>query len=245
METFFASSQASKQAFTVFDLSHILAISAVAVTITALLINTPPKRREITLKLCAILVPFTELTHVIWMVCCGQTQIIKLLPLHICGMQVFFIPAAVFTGKTILKDYVYTTALLGGVLAILSPAGVAGAYPIFHFQTIQTLFLHMLLIFVALAMVCWTDYMPSVKRLPGILGIFTVAAAVTFVIDSSTGENYMFLRHPPDVPILVQIFNNFGQWAYLLLAFLLLLGAGIIIQLPFDIYKKKHALKIG
>lgn len=238
METFFTfyGASPSKQVFQTFDLSHILAISAVAVTVAALLC-VPQKSRNATLKICAILVPIAEATHIIWLFYCGQAPI-KLLPLHLCGMQVIFIPAAIFTGKTILKDYVYATSLLGGVLAILSPSGVAGIYPIFHYQTIQTLFLHALLIFIPLAMVFWTNYTPSVKRIPGILAIFTAVTAITFVIDNATGENYMFLQSPPNVSFLTDIFNQFGQAGYLLCAFLLLLAASAAIQLPFDIYKK-------
>ncbi len=230
-----------EKVFHTFDLYHIIAMLIIILLIAAALFATKkakPKTVNTTLRICAVLVPITELSRVIWMISRGQTSLSELLPLHVCGMQVFFIPAAIYSNKLILKDYVYTTALLGGILAIISPSGVAEAYPILHFQTIQTFVLHFLLIFIPLAMVICTDYKPTIKRFPGVLAIFLFSAGIALAADYLLDENYMFLRYPPEVGFLLNLFNHYGQFIYLLVAFLLLVGAGAIILGFSDLIKR-------
>lgn len=49
-------------------------------------------------------------------------------------------------------------------MAILYPVGIVDTYPYFHFQTLQSLTLHGLLLFVPLAMVLFQGFRPSLKK---------------------------------------------------------------------------------
>lgn len=169
----------------------------------------------------AIAVPIIELSHTIWLYLCGQTNIIKLLPFHLCASQSVFIPLAVFTKSTALKEYIFATSILGGFFGMTFPAGVAGNYPIFHYQTIQTMVLHSLLILIPLALIVCFGFRPDIRNFSKVLGIFFTAVIPAAAVDSVFGENYMFLRYPPEGTPLSFIFDHFGRGIYLLLTFLL------------------------
>ena len=165
--------------------------------------------------------------------CTGTTAIVKLLPLHLCGLQCIFIPLAVFTKFTCFRDFVYASSLLGGIFGTVFPAGVAGYYPAWSFQTLQTFALHGLLIFVPLALISAGWHRPDPRRFPRVLCIFLMAALVVGIVDRVFGENYMFLFAAPENTPLEWIYNAFGRGIYLACAFVLLAGASFLIHLPF------------
>ena len=74
----------------------------------------------------AIAIPLLELTRILWLYRLGEGYWVKLLPLHLCGLQIFFIPLAVFTRHPALRSYVWATSILGGITAIVYPAGIVG-----------------------------------------------------------------------------------------------------------------------
>ena len=90
--------------------------------------------------------------RIVWLFLLGEGDWVKLLPLHLCGLQVLFIPLAVFTRSEALRSYVWATSILGGITAIVYPAGIVGTYPFFLFQTFQSFALHLLLILVPILM---------------------------------------------------------------------------------------------
>ena len=224
------------EAFPLFGVRHILLLLVLAACIIAglLLIRRlkPPQAQRV-LYGAAILVPLLELSHSVWLYLTGTTSLIKLLPLHLCGLQSLFIPLAVFTKFTCFRDFVYATSLLGGIFGTVMPSGVADYYPLWSFQTLQTFALHGLLIFVPLAMILCGQHWPSIQRFPRVLCIFLLAALGVGIVDQMFGENYMFLYAPPAGTPLVLIFDTFGRGIYLGCTFILLAGASLLIHLPF------------
>lgn len=114
--------------------------------------------------------------RIVWLFLLGEGYWVKLLPLHLCGLQVLFIPLAVFTRSEALRSYVWATSILGGITAIVYPAGIVGTYPFFHFQTFQSFALHLLLILVPILMFLCDGYAPSIKQLPSVTVILSLGA---------------------------------------------------------------------
>ena len=237
MTTFFARCDAPHpDAVPLLCLRHILLLLALAGCIIAGLLwirQLQPQQAQHVLYGAAILVPTLELSHSIWLYLTGTASLVKLLPLHLCGLQSLFIPLAVFTKFTCFRDFVYATSLLGGIFGTVMPAGVADYYPLLSFQTLQTFALHGLLVFVPLAMILCGLHRPSIHRFPRVLCIFLLAALAVGMVDQLFGENYMFLYAPPAGTPLVWIFNTFGRGIYLGCTFVLLAGASLLIHLPF------------
>lgn len=210
--------------FPLFGRQHIVAMVLIVLCLSWLIrkMRTMPKQKQdFILKVAAILVPLTELSHALWLLIgCGQSWV-KVLPLHLCGMQVFFIPLAVFTNKRYIKEYVYCTSLLGGVMAILFMSGIASNYPFMHFQTIQSLLYHALLIFVPLVFVLVQDFKPQTKNLKYVVYQFFGVVFLAGIIDFRYNENYLFLNRAPEGTPLVFVEQVFGKSAYLLLTLIL------------------------
>jgi len=227
-----------KQTFQGFGFEHIcgiIIIVAVITIITCSIGKISKRKSKKALNIFAILVPILELSHTIWLIYCGQTDFRKLLPFHLCAMQVFFIPLAVFTKKQVFKDFVFATSILGGTFGIIFPSGVANNYPFFHFQTIQTLCYHSLLILIPILLIRIGEHKPTVKRLKNSVFLFIAIGIPVYILDTILRENYMFLKSPPEVTFIEDIFFNYGQSIYLIVMFVLLLIAAMLIHIPFDI----------
>lgn len=223
-------------AFPLLGGQHLLLLGLLACCIAAglrMIRQMPKVQAKKVVYTTAILVPVLEFSHSLWMYLTGTTSLIKLLPLHLCGLQSLFIPLAVFTKIGALRDYVYATSILGGLFGTVLPAGVADYYPLLSFQTLQTFALHGLLIFVPLAMIHCGMHRPALRRFPRVLCIFVLVAFFVGGIDHIFGENYMFLFAPPSGTPLVWIFDTFGHGIYLICAFVVLAGASLLIHLPF------------
>ena len=236
-----------KQTFQGFGFEHICAIIITAIIIAMITyyigkINKIKAKKF--LNILAILVPIVELSHTIWLINCGQTDFRKLLPFHLCAMQVFFIPLAVFTKKQVFKDFVFATSILGGSFGIIFPSGVADNYPFFHFQTIQTLCYHSLLILVPILLIRIGEYKPTIKRLKNSVILFIAIGIPVYILDTILGENYMFLKCPPEVDFIENIFSNYGQTVYLIIMFILLLIASMLIHIPFDMINRVRENKL-
>lgn len=227
-----------------FEHSCAIIIIAIIIAIITYYIGKIDKRKsKKILNLLALLVPIVELSHTIWLIYCGQTDFRKLLPLHLCAMQVFFIPLSVFTKKQVFKDFIFATSILGGTFGIIFPSGVADNYPFFHFQTLQTLCYHSLLILVPILLIRVGEIKPTVKRLINSVILFITIGIPVYIIDTIFEENYMFLKNPPEVEFIKNIFLNYGQTVYLIAMFILLLVASTLIHLPFDIIYKHRKRK--
>ena len=231
-----------RETFSLFGWEHILLLAAVAAALffglrgIAFLEHS---RAEQVIRTAAVCVPVLEFTHTIWLYLTGTTSIIKLLPLHLCAMQSIFIPLAVFTGKRCFYEFIYATSILGGFFGILLPSGVAGCYPLWHYQTLQTALLHALLMFIPLALIRIKVFRPDIRNFPKLLLIFLCVALAAAAVDFGFGENYMFLRQAPEGTPLVWIYDTFGHAGYLCITFLLLAALSLSLYLPFLKRKKQ------
>lgn len=236
MSFFLRADHPESQAFLLFGAEHFVLLFVLAICIAILLYllkHMPPACAKYIIYAAAVIEPVLELSHSVWMYLTGTTEIVKLLPLHLCGLQSLFIPLAVFTKLTCFQDFVYASSLLGGIFGTVFPAGVARYYPLWSFQTLQTFALHGLLIFIPLALIRTNQHRPDPRRFPRVLCIFLLAVFIVGSVDRTFGENYMFLYAPPENTPLELIFDVFGRGIYLACAFVILAGISFVIHLPF------------
>ncbi len=232
--------------FQTWDFPHIASILAIlillCVGLIAMRFATKKTARKI-LMVFAIIEPLLEISHIIWLFQVGETNLYKLLPLHLCTLQMFFIPLAVFSRLPSVREFTFFSAILGGIFAIVSPVGVAGKYPFFHFQTLQTLLLHAFLIFIPLAMLLYDDFYPRLRNFPKVILIALVAIVPTAVIDIVSNENYMFFCAPPEGTFLEPLFLRFGGHCYRIVLAALLISLVFLLYLPFEFFRKKGFTK--
>lgn len=231
--------------FEFMDFQHCLILLGAAAilyfSIHAVLRQTPRRIRIIN-RCVALMLPILEILRIIWIYQVGETDWVKLLPLHLCGLQIFFVPLAVFTENTYIREFVFSTSLLGGIAAIIFPSGIMDTYPMVHFQTIQSILFHMVLIFVPLVLVLGQGFRPSLSRLPKSVLILVVCAFAAGWVDVNYGQNYMFLLQAPLNTPLVGIYNMFGHRIYLMVLFGLVVFGMYLTYLPLQV-KKQFAEK--
>ena len=117
-------------AFKNFGFEHLTSIVVIFAFIyfcLRILKKLSAKAQNIIIKTCAIFVPILELSHNVWLYFSANASLPQLLSLHLCGLQMYFIPLAVFTKFLVFKDFVFASSILGGIFAIIFPSGVAGA----------------------------------------------------------------------------------------------------------------------
>ncbi|MFQ8583299.1 MAG: hypothetical protein ACLSA6_12635 [Holdemania massiliensis] len=82
--------------------------------------------------------PCLELMRIVWLFLLGEGYWVKLLPLHLCGLQVLFIPLAVFTRSSPAQLCV-ATSILGGITAIVIRLGLSVLIPFSTFRRSKAL----------------------------------------------------------------------------------------------------------
>ena len=232
--------------FEKFGMSHNISILIIFIFIISgisFIRKIDRKKGRTILKVLAICVPVLELSHTVWLYNCGLTDWQKLLPLHICAMNMILIPIAIFSENLLIREYVFAFSIIGGIFGVLLPSGVSGSYPIIHYQTIQTFMYHLLLIFIPIAQIAIDDFMPDIKNIYKVHILFIVLAILVGIFDYTFDENYMFIKYPPDVELAKYIFNNLGIAIYTVVFVIVCTLGSTLMYLPLELYKKK--LKIN
>lgn len=145
------------------------------------------------------------------------SHILTLLPLQLCNIAVFLIPASLILKKTILMDFAFYLCLPGALAAILIPSNDYAI--VTSGMTISYYIFHGLIFLIPLMMAHWKLYdpQPSVKKairltvmvllLGGTLHLFNVFMYQTFRIPA----NYFFTIKDWSAPTN-PAFALFAKW---------------------------------
>lgn len=116
------------------------------------------------------------------------------LPLHLCGLAVFFTLGHSIRPNETVGDFLYSTCMPGALFAILFPDWTACAA--FSFHSIVGFTVHLLIVAYPLMQTLGGDIRPSVRRLPRCLLILLCLAGPVYLFDRRFSANYMFLLAP-------------------------------------------------
>ena len=134
---------------------------------------------------------------------------------QVCGINNVLLPIVVLFNIKPMKDFVYTSSVIGGLAVLIYPVGVLFGDPfVITFPMIRTLVVHFLLIFLPLYLYKIGDFTLESRRWKNVLlGCLIVIAWAMFgnlVVDPSA--NNMFLMENPflegPIPILNQLPNG-------------------------------------
>ena len=98
------------------------------------------------------------------------------------------------------------SGIAGALMAIVTPnLGYAFA----HFRFIQFFVAHAMII-LALLYMTWVEQLrPSWKSVAGSMIFVNIAALVVYGVDIQLGANYMFLRHKPSTPSILDMLGPY------------------------------------
>ena len=165
---------------------------------------------------------------------------IYFLPLHLCGLAVFFTFWHCLRPGETVGDFLYSTCMPGAAFALLFPDWTA--YPAFSYHSLVGFLVHFLLVIYPLMPVCAGDLRPDARRLPACLGILVALAAPIYLFDRAFGANYMFLLEPSPGSPLEWFAAFLGNPGYLLGYIPMLAVIWGLLYLPFLLKRTKPEL---
>ncbi|PKM87122.1 MAG: TIGR02206 family membrane protein [Firmicutes bacterium HGW-Firmicutes-10] len=200
-----------------------------------------PKQNEKTLKIIIFIIVVLEVSRQIWAFSMGNYLWSEMLPLHLCGIQIFLMPLMLKTRSPLLKNFVYLTAFPGALAALLFNETVFYKYPVFHFQSIQTFVIHTLIMIVPIFMMVFEEFRPKLNYILPSTALLALIAVFNGVVNIITGGNYLFIATAPaDTPI-AWIADVTGWPGYIPVMIVLVIIIWLIMVLPFIILEKHNA----
>ncbi len=188
----------------------------------------------------AVLILANECSWWVWLGLQHTWSASYALPLQLCDVVAFVAAAALWFRHPLLVELTYFWGLAGTANGLISP-DLAGHFPSYVF--LQYFIAHGAIVAAALLLVVGLRIAPrqgAVRRVIAMtLGLFAVDVAV----DLLTGANYMYLRHTPAVPSLLDLM---GPWPwYLIAAAGLAVALFLALNLPFAVARSRRAVRRG
>ncbi len=190
---------------------HLVAVTAWATLTLVMTIHDRKRpenvRRRNAKALAAVLVVYYAIESIVRVTVLGM-RVMDTLPFEMCSALFFIDAFALWTGNLIALEVMWYWTMAGPIHAFITPTPRAGYPNLNYFQYFAA---HGLLIFSA---VYGTIALMPAPRRGGVWR--SLAALVAFIgivagVDLVTGENYVYLRHKPPSPTLV---DALGPWPY-------------------------------
>ncbi|MBO4235832.1 MAG: TIGR02206 family membrane protein [Firmicutes bacterium] len=151
------------------------------------------------------------------------------LPLHFCGISIFFSLWYAFKPNELNAAYVYGMSMPGALCALIFPNWTN--FPLIHFSSINSFTIHAELILFALLAVTSGRLVPNIKKIPKLFAVIVAMAIPIYFLNKAWGTNFMFISDPSPGSPLMPLYDMFGD-GYVIAAAVLLLIVWVIIFLP-------------
>ena len=155
------------------------------------------------IRIFAIVLTALELVKIFHNFYYGYTNIDSWVPLSFCSL---FIYACYLSGygrgrlRMLGDSFMVIGGISAGLVFVCMPTTSLTMYPLFHFQSLYSLFFHSVMI--AVGILLFKNGIRPTRRLFKYYVVYFVAfAAVALIMNSTLGSNLMSLREPYKVPI--------------------------------------------
>ena len=202
--------------FALWDGMHLrwLAIAAALIVLLCLLSHRAGPRGRARLRVavgCAILL--LELVQDGCLLLQGAFTVWNL-PLHLCGLAVFFcFFHSLHPGKTV-GNFIYSTCAPGALFALLFPDWTM--FPPFSLHSVVAFSIHALIVAYPLVLLVGGMLKPEARELPRCFGILLALAVPVALFNRRFATNYMFLSWPSAGSPLEWFGTLLGNPGYLL-----------------------------
>lgn len=198
--------------FAAFSTSHIVSIVIIAVLILLLFLfrrqlrSMSTRSSQLTRMGLAGFMIGCEILLQFWYVYGGIWSLQTSLPLELCSLSLLLSVLLLLTRKRWLYSALLFSGIAGALMAIVTPnLGYAFA----HFRFIQFFTAHAMII-LALLYMTWVEQLrPGWRSVAGSMIFVNVAALVVYIVDVLLGANYMFLRHKPNTPSVLDVLGPY------------------------------------
>jgi hypothetical integral membrane protein (TIGR02206 family) len=185
--------------------------------------------------LAVVLIAYYLVESVVRVAVLGM-RVMDTLPFEMCSALFFIGAFGLWTGNLVALEVTWFWTMSGPIHALITPTPRAGFPDPNYFQYFLA---HGLLVFTALYVAI------ALRRAPRRGGVWRAFAAliayipVVAVVDLVSGENYLYLRHKPPSPTLV---DALGPWPfYVASGVAVALASFAIVNVPFVIARRVAA----
>jgi hypothetical protein len=162
-----------------------------------------------------------------------------LISFQLCGVNNVLLPLVVWFNWKKMKDFIYSTSIIGGLAVIIYPVGVLYGDPfIFTFPILRSLVVHFLLVFVPCFLMATGEFRLEVKNwVNTLIGCIAISAWAMFgnlVVDP--GANNMYLMSNPFYGGPVPILNIMPDGYHMIILLMLVVIAFWIVYFLSNLY---------
>lgn len=201
--------------FILLSTSHIWAISLITASIVLMFLLrnwlrswSAGKRRTFRVALACVMFG-CEIVLQLWYVYGGVWSLQTSLPLELCSLSLLLSALLLLTRSRLLHSALLFAGIAGALMAIVTPNL---GYGYAHFRFIQFFTAHACII-LALLYMTWVEQLrPSWRSVAGSMIFVNVAALIVYGADVMLGANYMFLRHKPDTPSVLDMLGPYPMY---------------------------------
>jgi hypothetical integral membrane protein (TIGR02206 family) len=224
------------------SVEHLATLAVIATCIAALVIAARlrpgawlvPASRSL-----AVLIVVNECGWWVWLGLQHTWSAGYALPLQLCDVVAFVSAAALWTRRPLLVELTYFWGLAGTANGLISP-DVPAHFPSYLF--LQYFIAHGTIVAAALLLVVGLRITPRRGAVARVFALTVALAALDAVVNLLVGSNYLYLRHTPDVPNLLDLL---GAWPwYIVAAAGLALVIFTVLDLPFSIRRRRLGQRI-
>lgn len=158
------------------------------------------------------------------------------LPLHICGISIFFTLWYAYKPNKLNGSYIYGVSLPGALAALTFPDWTN--LPLWHFSSLNSFTIHGELVLFALLVLTSGRLRPDFNQVPKLFAMMAIMAVPIYFLNKAWDTNFMFINTPSPGSPLVALYDLFGE-GYVIAAAVLLFLVFVIMFLPWKIADKR------
>lgn len=218
---------------------HLITLAVIAACSAALVLAARLRPGAWTVAACralAVLILANELGWWVWLGFQHTWSAGYALPLQLCDVVAFVSAAALWFRRALLVELTYFWGLAGTANGLISP-DLPDHFPSYLF--LQYFIAHGAVVAAALLMVVGLGIAPRRGAVARVVALTLALVAADAAANAVTGGNYMYLRHTPEVPNLLDLM---GPWpVYIVAAAGLALAIFFALDLPFALRRGVEA----
>ena len=223
------------QAYDIHHFAWLAALALVGILLVRWFCHCEYDRQTRILKVFAVLIVCQEIVKDILHYVAGTLEW-EHMPLHICGISIFFTLWYAFRPGKLNGAYVYGMSITGALCALLFPNWTE--FPVYHFSAINSFTIHAWLIIFGLMALCSGRLKPDIRQIPKLTLIMIAFAIPMHFINDALGTNFMFISTPSPGSPLMPLYGLFGN-GYVAAALVLMVLVWIVLFLPWEIARRR------
>lgn len=156
---------------------------------------------------------FSISTEIIKMLFIGLTyglSKVEWIPLYFCSCYMYALVMALNKRRKLHEmglSFLFYGSIVGALAFFAYPSACIPRYPIYHFMCLRTMLYHGSMIYVGMLIVLRGAYTPNAAHFRHFCKMMGTIGLAAYAINLLTGENYMYISKPLDIPVVETIYR--------------------------------------